>query len=435
LSGDASWLILADDLTGAADCAVAFAERGMSSSVAWKADAPDDAVLALDAGSRQLAPAMAAARHRTLLDAHRGRSRRFFKKIDSTLRGQPVAELVEALRFRRERGASALCILAPAYPAAGRTTEDGRIRLAGQALEQTPLWALDHSYPSADLVAVLKATGLNVRLATLADVRGGGSLARLVGDAVATGVDAVVCDATTQEDLDLVAQATLPIAEVFWTGSGGLALALAQALQRPALPPPAFAWDAPRTGGVRTGGGRGGGGRGGGGILFVVGSVAEASRAASALLAVDETLLVVAVAPATLRRGPQDAGWQASARRVAATLECGGDVLVEIGLDPDPDLSQGAELAARLAALLQPSAPAVGALFVTGGETALVLLDAFGATGFRLVEQIEPGVPLGLTRGSLHIPVVTKAGAFGDAGTLRRCLSHLRRLRQTEILE
>jgi uncharacterized protein YgbK (DUF1537 family) len=40
---------------------------------------------------------------------------------------------------------------------------------------------------------------------------------------------------------------------------------------------------------------------------------------------------------------------------------------------------------------------------------------------------VEPGVPLGITLGKVSIPLVTKAGAFGDAGTLRRCLERLGR--------
>jgi uncharacterized protein YgbK (DUF1537 family) len=417
------WLILADDLTGAADSAIAFARRGLAASVAWSAEAPDDVVLALDAASRRLAPAQAAARHRTLLETHHTEGVGLFKKIDSTLRGQPAAELAATIRLLRERGRGALSVVAPAFPATGRTTEAGRVRLNGQALEDTPLWARDHSYPNADLAAVLAAASLQVRLAALHDVRAGPeTLARLVRDAIAAGLDAVVCDASTQDDLDTVAQATLPLAgQVFWTGSAGLAQALAQALAH-ALPGTAadgFPGAEPVFGA--------------GGILFVVGSVAEASRAASALLAVNGSLLTEAITPAALQGGPDAADWQASSRRIARVLAAGGDVLVEIAADPGADLSQGAELAGLLAGLLQSTASSIGALFATGGETAVALLDALGVTGIRLLEEIEPGVPLGLTRGALTIPVVTKAGAFGDAGTLSRCLSHLRRLRRTEF--
>ncbi|EHL95733.1 hypothetical protein HMPREF9946_05094, partial [Acetobacteraceae bacterium AT-5844] len=57
------WLILADDLTGAADCAIAFARRGLEASVGWHGAeeasqrlAPAGAVLAVDADSRRLPP-------------------------------------------------------------------------------------------------------------------------------------------------------------------------------------------------------------------------------------------------------------------------------------------------------------------------------------------------------------------------------------------
>jgi len=410
------WLILSDDLTGAADCAIAFARHGLAASVVLGVEVPDDAVLAFNADSRQLAPATAAACHRTLLEARHDGGAGLFKKIDSTLRGQPVAELAETIRVLRERGQGGLSVVAPAFPATGRTTEDGCIRLHGQALEDTPLWARDHSYPSADLAAVLKAAGLRIRLATLDVVRAGPeALSQLVRHAVESGLDAVVCDAATMGDLDVVAQATLPLADqVFWTGSGGLAQALARAATGEGA--------AAATRVVVSGG-----------ILFVVGSVAEASRVASALLAADSTLLAMTIAPVTLSAGPVAPDWQAACRRIAATLAAGGDVLVEIAADPAADLAKGAELARRLAALLQPAAPHMGAIFATGGETALALLDALGVSGIRLLDEIEPGVPIGLTRGTLTVPVVTKAGAFGDAGTLSRCLCYLRRLRPTEI--
>jgi uncharacterized protein YgbK (DUF1537 family) len=406
------WLILADDLTGAADCAIAFARRGLSASVVWGGDLPDDAVLALDADSRRLGPIAAAACHRSLLHAHHREGAALFKKIDSTLRGQPAAELAATVHELRARGRGALAIVAPAFPGTGRTTVDGRIRIGGQPLEQSPLWARDHSYPSADLVAVLRLAGLRVRLAGLDAVRAG--LAEVVDNALAAGEDVVVCDAVTPADLRRVAEATLPrAADLFWTGSGGLAQALACGVAGPARQPPVEV---------------------AGGILFVVGSVAEASRAAAALLAADGAVHVERIPPAVLHDGPGAPAWQGAARRITQALATGTDVLVEIAAAPDADLRLGAALTRRLAALLRPAAPGLGALFATGGETALALLDALGITGIQMIDEVEPGVPLGLTRGALAIPVVTKAGAFGDAGTLARCLSHLRRHRRPESL-
>ena len=108
---------------------------------------------------------------------------------------------------------------------------------------------------------------------------------------------------------------------------------------------------------------------------------------------------------------------------------------MEIVAGPDADLAHGAVLARQLALLLRPAAAGIGALFATGGETALALLDALGVNSIRMLDEIEPGVPLGVTRGAINVPVITKAGAFGDAGTLLRCLSHLRRQRRPEKLQ
>ena len=409
------WLILADDLTGAADSAIAFSRGGMPASVTWHADGPEETVLAIDANSRAHGPEAAAALHRRLVEGRHEAGVGLFKKIDSTLRGQPAAELAETIRTLRERGNGALAIVAPAFPETGRTLRGGSIHVHGEPLEGTPLWAREHSYDNADVVAVLEGVGLRVRHAPLDIVHAGPeAVERLVRDALAAEVDAVVCDAVVASDLDIVAQATLRLAEhVFWTGSAGLALALARSLgtsEQAPLEPLEIT----------------------GGILFVVGSVAEASRAAAAVLAADDTVRRIVIEPAALSEGPTGQSWAEAQHAVAETLTGGGDVLVEIEPGPNPDLSQGPALARQLADLLRPMAPAIGALFVTGGETALALLDALGATGIRLIEEVEPGVPLGITRGAFTVPVVTKAGAFGNAETLRRCLHHFRRLRQTE---
>ena len=43
-----------------------------------------------------------------------------------------------------------------------------------------------------------------------------------------------------------------------------------------------------------------------------------------------------------------------------------------------------------------------------------------GVNGIRLLDEIEPGIPLGITLGGVSVPVVTKAGGFGDEGCLKR---------------
>lgn len=399
-----SWLILADDLTGAADCGIAFARRGLAASVGWGPVAPAAEVLALDLDSRRLPPGQAAARHRAALQDHAGPATRVVKKLDSTLRGQPAAELAALLALRREQGRPALALVAPAFPATGRTTRAGHVLLHGAPLEQSALWQRDHSYASADLAQVLASAGLRSARLTAPPDRAP------LRAAMAEGLDALVCDAESEADLLALARASLPLAErVLWCGSGGIAAALAEA----ALPAEAAAPARPL--------------RRKGGILVLVGSIAEASRAAAAR----------ALALGALRHFPLDAAALlagcAEVAAIAATLAAGADALVTLEAEGQADLSQGAKLAARLADLLAPAAPHLSALFATGGETACALLSHLGVTGIRLVAEAEPGVPLGVTQGALAFPVMTKAGAFGTEDTIARSLHRLRDLPREDM--
>jgi D-threonate/D-erythronate kinase len=79
--------------------------------------------------------------------------------------------------------------------------------------------------------------------------------------------------------------------------------------------------------------------------------------------------------------------------------------------------------------LLRPVLPAVGGLVLTGGDTAIGVLGAFGVTALELVEEIEAGVPLSMSVGAIALPVVTKAGGFGGPNALRHARDRLRSTR------
>jgi uncharacterized protein YgbK (DUF1537 family) len=58
----------------------------------------------------------------------------------------------------------------------------------------------------------------------------------------------------------------------------------------------------------------------------------------------------------------------------------------------------------------------VGGIMVTGGTTALKLLEGIGGEGIEVQQEIEPGVPLGrIVGGHLDgVKIITKAGGFGS---------------------
>ena len=78
----------------------------------------------------------------------------------------------------------------------------------------------------------------------------------------------------------------------------------------------------------------------------------------------------------------------------------------------------------RLGRLVAQSAPRAH-FVLTGGETARAVLSARGIREFRLLGEVEAGVPFGMARdGTL---ICTKAGAFGDPDTLVKCVARLKR--------
>ena len=128
-------LVLADDFTGANDAGVSPAEAGMSVEVAFTAGQPSTArALILNSDSRAMTAAAAADKVAALL---RGAATFVphwqVKKIDSTLRGNPGGELEAMMAAQGCR----MAVVAPAYPAAGRHTRDGRCYVHGVPLDQT----------------------------------------------------------------------------------------------------------------------------------------------------------------------------------------------------------------------------------------------------------------------------------------------------------
>jgi uncharacterized protein YgbK (DUF1537 family) len=185
--------------------------------------------------------------------------------------------------------------------------------------------------------------------------------------ALDAGARAFVCDASTDADLDRVARAGLALRpRPLFVGSAGLARALARALPRRRGAPVPRAEARP--------------------VLTVVGSASPVSRRQADALGARDLLVRI-----DWRRAPR-------VRDVPKVRRLG-----------------------RLLARALPNVHYV----LTGGVTARAVLAARGVRALRLLGEVEPGVPFGMAMdGTL---VCTKAGAFGSAGTLARCVARLKR--------
>jgi len=403
-------LIIADDLSGAADCAIAFAGAGLSTVVTLDAshDTGDASVVAIDTDTRRLSGAHAAehtlSAYRTLLKP----GQRLYKKIDSTLRGNWASE-VAALQSH-----AGLAIVAPAFPATGRTTLQGKVLVNGQPLESTDTWKLEHADRSANIDTLLEGAGLRIAKLTLDTLRGDAdALAGHIVEMAHSDIQAVIVDAQTAEDLRTLAIVTANLsAPLFWVGSGGLARELA------ALPDvlsasgtsPVFAREkhAP--------------------TLVLVGSLSGVSQRQCAMLKERASIGELVVPPAVLRQGVAHADWAGWEMRIGEYLRRGEDLLLRIGRDEAFDPAEGARLSTLLAALVRPHFADVGGLVATGGETARAMLEAVGIGSLQLLCEIEAGVAFGrpiATRHGHRPGVVTKAGAFGTDHALYAAWLHM----------
>lgn len=401
-------VIIADDLSGAADCGIVCAQAGLDTLVILgdRADAPEADVLSIDADTRGRSEADAVQEIIGLTRRYGASTPLLFKKLDSTLRGHVGAELAAMLHTRRETG-PAFIVMAPAFPATGRTTVAGMQLLHGTPLEATEIWQREEMLHRAHVPEMLERAGLRTAHIALETVRGP-ALADAIARAAASG-DAVVCDAVTEADLRAIATGSVQLGSAgIWAGSAGLAryLPAAAGLGGDGAPVSVSPVDGP--------------------ILFVVGSVSTVSREQIVRLEQAGDIDLVSVPPAVLRAGPGTPAWAAQHLALDAALGSGRDVVAVLGSEATITLSEGLALCHALAELVAPHAARIGALVSAGGETARAVLQAFGMGGLHLVGEVEPGVPLSLTEGVRHLPVITKAGAFGSPDTFVNCRAVLR---------
>jgi uncharacterized protein YgbK (DUF1537 family) len=358
--------LLADDLTGAIDTAVRFAPLTGPVPVMWNAAeaAGRSGSLALDLGTREMDGAQALSRAKSaaalLADADLA-----YLKCDSLLRGQAAEEIAACLGASLGAGAFDHCVIAPAFPAQRRVTRLGRQWAAPLDEER---WGM----VGPDLQAQLAVFGLSVSLGQ-------------PGSAAPAGVS--LWDAETDQDLRRIADAARALpGRVLWCGTAGLAEVLAgtpparvTAIQRP--------------------------------FLALIGSDHPMSARQ-----------VEAAADWHCILDPQDPSARgALAERLSAMQAVAVTVAVAEGTHRAEAAGQIAHaFAATVGALPQPAT-----LFATGGETLRGICEALEATSLSVHAEVTTGVPVSRMENGrwAGTTVISKSGAFGDAGLLGRLIS------------
>jgi uncharacterized protein YgbK (DUF1537 family) len=393
-------VILADDLSGAAETAATLAP-GVPDGIAVLLATGSLALeampspVAIDTDTRSARPEDAARVLTAVLSAV-PRDRVLVKKVDSLLRGNVAAEVQAIARAGRS------VVLAPSLPRLSRVLRDGRLLVHGEPLRDTPAWRLEALPAPGSLLEILP----DAIPVPLAAVREGHGL-RLAVEAAAPGT-VLVCDAETDADLERIAEATLDARRnanpgLTLAGSSALAAALGRLL------------GAPEDGEIAPGAvsilGR---------ASFVLGTGEPQARAQV------ETLRrrganVVTLDPLRLLDARPSAEAVAAAR---IALEAPVSVLtLDSGTIVDPSLSGllTRRLAELVAAVFGDAPPAL--LTLAGGQTARAVLSALGIDRLTVRGTVNGGAALSTTDAGMT--VITRPGSFGDSDDLVRILERI----------
>jgi 4-hydroxythreonine-4-phosphate dehydrogenase len=401
--------IVADDLSGAAECAshallrvsrsrvVLTGTPATGAAVAVPALPDTAAVVTVDTDSRRRpvdeAVRVVRAAATVLVD-----TRVVVKKVDSLLRGHVAAE-VAALAAELGRTP----VVAVANPALDRVVRDGVLHVGGTPLHDTDLWVVE---PTAAPTRVAEALHPMPTVLVPHTVIALGVDA--VADALAAAADSgvvAVCDAVTEADLEVVhTAATRSSTPSLLVGSGALVAVAVRAL--PDLTdaePPARQSRPGGLGGARS-------------LLMVLGTRAAGLSAQIAQLRSLASSTVL-LQPAQLLADP--AGTAAHLSRVPT----GGTVVVALDPAAPADPSRSRALTEALADAVAPVLDGYDAAFLSGGETARAVLDRLGVQSLEVVDEIETGTVVSRRAGGRL--VVTRPGSFGDADSLVRVAAHL----------
>ena len=402
--------IIADDLTGAMDSSGYFATLGFSTVVVLGRDQPQSAeVVVISTDSRGDTPAKASRKlSRVTAELKEGI---VYKKIDSTLRGNIGSELAAAMNGL----GSDRVIVAPAFPAVGRTTDNGMLLVDGKPVSETqfahdPISPVTESYiprlleqSMGDKVGIVSLDSITTDAESLYNVL------------VSRAEKILVCDATNQSHLHNIACASA-LAGRHWLlcGSAGLARELTIFLDKKNTV--TVEKESTNLAGP---------------ALLAVSSRHQVSamQLHKAHSELDIPLLELKIGvPANSRRNTTEL--ERIMLEASGLLEEGKTVAITSTFSqyvPALKRSMAGILAELVEAILRRQQ--IAGILLCGGDTASEVCRRLDVGMIQVQGEVEPGVPAGYFMDSQgrHIRVVTKAGGFGGESAIIKAISYLER--------
>lgn len=404
-------LILADDFTGAMDTGVQFAKLGIKTRVGTDVasllvSSLDAVVLVADTETRHLSPTDAY--QKVYREARAGREagiQALYKKTDSALRGNVGAELSAVIAGW---GAKSLPFI-PAYPKIGRITRNG-IHYIGDLPVSESAFGKDPFSPvlCSDVAAWL------ARQSCVPVIRAGGT--------PFPEPFIEVYDAGTDEDLSAIAESLKAGGSLhLLAGCAGMASVLPKML--------GLNGEAVKAA-LSTGR-----------LLVLCGSVHPVTKE-QICFAVDKGARHIRLTPAQKlgRDGWKAPEYRALIAQLAALCREDAPVIVDANDEGNETMAYAASLGMTLPDVRAAVSAALGnlgkgllmagvdsTLLITGGDTLMSFLDAFGICSIQPVGELAPGI----VRASFEVDgithdMITKSGGFGEKHLLWQLAGQMR---------
>ncbi len=404
-------LVVADDLTGANDSSVTFAEAGFDTLLALSPSELNNAfndhsnVYAVSTDTRANLAQAAEITAKTVQGAMKNGVNRLYLKIDSTMRGSVSGQIGGAVQAWQSQYDNAVAVICPAYPVMGRTIENGRLLVNGVPVQDTP--------SGKDAICPVLTEIMTELLPGSVSLPCNDNPQALAEAITASGASQVIVDAKSEADLDQIAAAIALIGDAALpVGSAGLARAVAKTMPLPTtrntanpLPvsPP---------------------------VLIVVTSIHDTSQQQ-----VDEYIASFGARSAVFSPHPAqlqaDSALSALEDQIEALLAAGSKTVI-IRANPSryPAVTNpGKVFAERLArlAIRALEKQSFGALVLFGGDGSAALLEQMQVQSLQVLRPMVEGVPLATICGTAYdgLPVLTKSGGFGNPDLLCQIMAQL----------
>ncbi|RFU70119.1 four-carbon acid sugar kinase family protein [Peribacillus saganii] len=429
-------LIIADDLTGANDTGVQFAKQGFHTlsliELQENIYRHEADVIVFNAETRAMDAEKAFQKMKAVAETLAiSDFPVVYKKIDSTMRGNIGAEIDALL----DTGIFDAAVVLPAYPKNGRVTAGGYHIVHECLLEDTET-ARDPKCPVGESHLPTLLASQSRRVIGHIDIRmiRKRQIVNEMRKCLNRNAEIVVFDSFLQEDLKSVTAAVKESGlKVLWVGSAGMAESLSDSMEQPVEQEQSRRLPA--------------GPEGNPSVFIIAGSVSAATRRQISALTEQSDCRLIVANPLFLlddsRREQEMAQLLGAIVEIAAnghspvlTTDVSSQVIEDLHSFQEKTGKGSMEIGNTIAECLGKVSAAVissqdfAGLILTGGDIAYSTCKHLGVTALRIIDEVEEGIPLSeIVGGRLNgLPLVTKAGGFGDADSLVNAMNKINRL-------